>query len=181
MTKQKTATPQLSDCSAWKVHGKRKHPRGTAGLVNIKYTPIVPIKVLMQRGLDGRGLDWHDATKYQDDTEEYMLGLSCKQKKILDGKLYAERKSMRREDMLSGANRIHEGEGQRIPLQKLQTGQSCIVWWAKWMKNAKEVPKSYNTKSRPAWYSGEIVTYVRYDSIQYCGIKQVPQHLYVIF
>ena len=186
---QKYATSQLSDCSAGKGQGKSKTPRGTAGGAIIENTPTVqakypePIEVLRQEGLD-----WHDAAKYQDDTKEYMSGLSCKQKKVFKGLAYAERKNMCREDSLSCANRIYDGGGQRgivpidsIPLHKFQNGQSCIQWWAGWMKAAAEVPKSYNKKTRPAWFSAEISTYVRYDAIKYCGIMQVPQHLYVIF
>ena len=49
------------------------------------------------------------------------------------------------------------------------------------MKDAAEVPLTYNRKKqRPCWYSAEILTYLRYDAIKYCGIMQVPQHLYDI-
>jgi hypothetical protein len=161
--KQEAATSQLSDCSAGKGKGKRKPPRGTAGVAS--------------------GLAWHD-----EDTKKYMSGLSCKQGKVLKGFAYAEGKNMSREDSLSGANRIYDGGGQRgivpidtIPLQKFQTGQSCIQWWAKWMNEAAEVPASYNGNSRPAWFSSEISTYIRYGPIKYCGIMQVPQHLYLIY
>ena len=190
--KREAATTQLSNCKAGKGKGKRKTPRGTANIANIKNTPTVqatypqPIEGLRQEGLDWHE-DWHDVAKYREDTKKYMSGRSCKEGKVFKGYAYAEGKNMSREDSLSGANRIYDGEGQRgivpidpIPLPKFQTGQSCIQWWAKWMSNAAEVPASYNRKSRPAWFPSEINTYIRYGAIKYCGIMQVPQHLYDI-
>ena len=185
---QKYATSQLSDCSAGKGQGKSKTPRGTAGGAIIKNTPTVqdtypePIE-----GLRQEGLDWPDAAKYQEDTEKDMSGPGCKQRKAMKGLEYAEGKNKSREDSLSGANRFYDGEGQRgivpidqIPLPKFQPGQSCLQWWASWMKDAAEVPLTYNRKKqRPCWYSAEILTYLRYDAIKYCGIMQVPQHLYI--
>ena len=67
-----------------------------------------------------------------------------------------------------------------IPLPKFQSGQSCLHWWASWMKDAAEVPLAHNGRKRPRWYSADTIMYLRYDAIKYCGIMQVPQHLYDI-
>ena len=60
-------------------------------------------------------------------------------------------------------------------------GQSAIQWWANWMKNATELPKSYNKGNRPSWYSAEITAYVGWkEDRKYCGVPQAC-HFYAVY
>ena len=180
---QKYATSQLSDCSAGKGQGKSKTPRGTAGGASIRKRPAVQAQNTEPiEGLRQERLVWHDTAKYQEDTKKYMSGQSCKKRKVVAGWAYPEGKNMRREDTFSHFNNVLDGGGvryDRIPLPEFGNGQSCIQWWAGWMQDAEEVPKSYNKTDRPKWYSAELLSYNSYGAIHYCGIMQVPQHLYI--
>ena len=67
-----------------------------------------------------------------------------------------------------------------IPPALFKCGQSVLQWWASWMKNALETPKSYNKKNRPAWFSAEVTSYVRYGEIKYAG-QMMTAHLYHVY
>ena len=66
------------------------------------------------------------------------------------------------------------------PANKFMTGQSVLQWWAPWMASASlgQAPKQVNRKNRPAWFSAEIISYVGYDTITYCGELKQPGHTY---
>ena len=66
-------------------------------------------------------------------------------------------------------------------LPKFYNGHSCIQWWAGWMKDATEVPKSYNNKNRPAWFKGEVLGYEGKKSIFYAGFQNPEQHVYHVY
>ena len=72
-------------------------------------------------------------------------------------------------------------EERKRSLPAFLPGQSIIQWWASWFKNADEPPKKYSKKKRPAWFSGEVLTYNGYKAIKYAGIQQVAQHCYVTY
>ena len=72
-------------------------------------------------------------------------------------------------------------EERKRPLPAFLPGQSIIQWWASWFKNADEPPKKYSKKKRPAWFSGEVLSYNGYKAIKYAGIQQVAQHCYVTY
>ena len=67
------------------------------------------------------------------------------------------------------------------PLPSFCPGQSIIQWWASWFKTAVEPPKKYKKKLRPAWFSGEVLSYSGYKSIKYAGLEQSIQHCYVCY
>ena len=50
-------------------------------------------------------------------------------------------------------------------------GQSALQWWAPWFKSAPEgfLLPHYKKKSRPTWFSGEVVAYAGHMSIIYAG------------
>ena len=139
-------------------------------------------KVEASKGLGQERVSWHDVVKYAQDTEKYMSGQSRKYRRIHNGWAYAENRRMQNEDLFSHFNNVYDcggGRLDRIPKAKFATGQSCFQWWAKWMLLATEMPESYKGNNRPQWYSSEIVSYKCYGAMQYCGIMQVPQHIYV--
>ena len=133
------------------------------------------------KGLRQESVGWHDTAKYEEDTKKYMSGQTSKKRKEVEGWAYAETKGMQNEDSFSHFNNVLDcggGRLDRIPKPKFATGQSCFQWWAKWMLTATEMPKSYKENNRPKWYSGEIMSYSSYGAMRYCGIMQVPQHIY---
>ena len=56
-----------------------------------------------------------------------------------------------------------------IPLPQFMTGQSVLQWWAGWMVDATETPKTYKTKKRPAWFCAEVTSYKTYETVRYAG------------
>ena len=73
-----------------------------------------------------------------------------------------------------------EKAGCAIPEPKFKTGQSVLQWWAGWMKSASETPPTYNKKLRPAWFSAEVCSYHKYDTIRYAG-KLTTSNLYNVY
>ena len=74
---------------------------------------------------------------------------------------------------------IEAGPGRPAPL--FANGQSVIRWWASWMKEATELPASYNKLNRPNWYSAQILTYVGWkEDRNYCGVPQAC-HFYAVY
>ena len=71
--------------------------------------------------------------------------------------------------------------GPARPAPKFANGQSAIQWWSTWMKDATELPISYNGKNRPKWYSAEITAYVGWkEDRNYCGVPQAC-HFYAVY
>ena len=64
-----------------------------------------------------------------------------------------------------------------VPLPEFKTGQSVLQWWSPWMKDARETPKTYNKKSRLAWFSAEITIYKTYETMRYAG-QESTGHTY---
>ena len=56
-----------------------------------------------------------------------------------------------------------------IPLPQFMTGQSVLQWWAPWMVDATELPKTYKGKKRPAWFCAEVTSYKTYETLRYAG------------
>jgi hypothetical protein len=67
------------------------------------------------------------------------------------------------------------------PLPLFVAGQSCIQWWASWFKTAQVPVPFYGKKLRPAWFSGEVMCHVGYQSIMYAGIQQPEMHCYMCY
>ena len=59
--------------------------------------------------------------------------------------------------------------GFALPKPTFKAGQSVLQWCASWMKTAAQTPATYNTKHRPAWFSAEVCSYVRFGSMRYAG------------
>ena len=71
--------------------------------------------------------------------------------------------------------------GPARPERLYGPGQSAIQWWASWMKEAPELPQSYNKSNRPKWYSAEVTAYVGWIiDRKYCGVKQTG-HFYAVY
>ena len=68
-----------------------------------------------------------------------------------------------------------------VSLPSFCPGQSIIQWWSSWFKSASVPPEKYNKKNRPAWFSGEVLSYSGYKSIKYAGLEQSIQHCYVCY
>ena len=66
------------------------------------------------------------------------------------------------------------------PAPKFQNGSSIIQWWAPWMAGATEPLKTYNNKSRPAWFKGECLQRLGWMSIFYAGRHQPIGHVYSV-
>ena len=62
-----------------------------------------------------------------------------------------------------------EKAGFALPRPTFKAGQGVLQWWASWMKTAAQTPATYNTKHRPAWFSAEVCSYVRFGSMRYAG------------
>ena len=67
-----------------------------------------------------------------------------------------------------------------IPPAVFKCGQSVLQWWAPWMKDAAATPGHYKHKNRPAWFSAEVTSYVRYGEIKYAG-QMMTAHLYHVY
>ena len=67
------------------------------------------------------------------------------------------------------------------PPPKFNNGHSVIQWWAPWMKDAQDLPSTYNKRDRPAWFKGEILAYVGWQAIKYAGFTNVAQHTYHVY
>ena len=67
----------------------------------------------------------------------------------------------------------------REPLFK--NGESIIQWWAPWMAEATQPPKSYKQKDRPAWFKGEVLTWAGEQSVFYAGIQHPSEHTYQVY
>ena len=53
---------------------------------------------------------------------------------------------------------------------KFATGQSLLQWWASWFSTTGPGQmKQFNTKSRPKWYSSEIISVGHFQDISYAG------------
>ena len=67
------------------------------------------------------------------------------------------------------------------PEPKFNSGQSVIQWWAPWMANAEQLPKHYNNKNRPSWFSAEILTYIGWkEDKMYCGVPHTG-HFFAVY
>ena len=113
---------------------------------------------------------------------DYWDGLSKKQRDLQRAWRLGEHRNMKRGDRESkiymAIDDMHEQ--LEIPSALFKCGQSVLQWWASWMKNALETPKTYNKKSRPAWFSAEVTSYVRYGKIKYAG-QTMTDHLYHVY
>ena len=115
--------------------------------------------------------------------------MSKKAKRQEGGWNNAERNAMRRTDVESAGSlaiaalaahfRTPPAPTTTRPLFK--NGQSIIQWWASWMSEADEIPKSYAGNNRPKWFNGEVCTYFNFGTIRYAGVTQAPDHLYYVF
>ena len=122
----------------------------------------------------------------------YWDGLSKKKKDQERAWMLGEHRNMKRgdresktymaiDDMHEQLRRYREQELRfAIPPALFKCGQSVLQWWASWMKNALETPKSYNKKNRSAWFSAEVMSYVRYGEIKHAG-QMMTAHLYHVY
>ena len=113
---------------------------------------------------------------------DYWDGLSKKQRDLQRAWRLGEQRNMKRGDRESKIYKAIDDmhEQLAIPPALFKCGQSVLQWWASWMKNALETPKTYNKKNRPWWFSAEITSYVRYGEIKYAG-QTVTDHLYHVY
>ena len=114
--------------------------------------------------------------------------LSNKKQKLLKAHALAENAHMVRSDLESQAheklNNMMLGISiarQDDPGPKFRHGESVCQWWASWMATATAVPASYNKKTRPAWFSGEILGHVGKQSVMYAGFVNPEQHCYHVY
>ena len=63
---------------------------------------------------------------------------------------------------------------------QFRTGQSIFQYWAKWMATAKEPPTRIKQNNRPKWYSGELIAYLKWDTVIYAGLP-FTGHTYTAF
>ena len=66
-----------------------------------------------------------------------------------------------------------------IPTAAFMCGQPVLQWWASWMKDAPDTPSHYNKKSRPAWFSAEVLSYCGYGHIKYAGQTMLAHQYHV--
>ena len=90
----------------------------------------------------------------------------------------SSRESLGRESFEKHLAEVSRGS-HREP--KFRNGESIIQWWAPWMEDATEPPKSYNNKNRPAWFKGELLTWAGEQSVFYAGIQQPSEHTYLVY
>ena len=65
------------------------------------------------------------------------------------------------------------------PQPKFATGQSVLQWWASWFSTTGPGQmKQFNTKSRPKWYSSEIISVGHFQD-SYAG-GRVTGHTYFV-
>ena len=113
---------------------------------------------------------------------DYWDGLSKKQRDLQRAWRLGEHRNMKRGDRESKIYKAIDDmhEQLAIPSALFKCGQSVLQWWASWMKNALETPKTYNKKNRPAWFSAEIASYCRYGDIKYAG-QTMQAHQYHVY
>ena len=63
------------------------------------------------------------------------------------------------------------GTVEKRPPPLFRHGQSALQYWASWMAKAKESPATIQGKHRPKWYSGEIIAYLKWDTVTYAGVE----------
>ena len=85
------------------------------------------------------------------------------------------------ENAISGSRIASPESPVGPPLPKFQNGHSIIQWWAPWMRDAEQLPSTYNKNDRPAWFKGEVLAHVGWQSVKYAGFVNPPQHAYHVY
>ena len=112
----------------------------------------------------------HTEKRY-DKTRQYKAGSRMKNADTLSHCIRAEDQAV--DAMLSAT--------PARPAPLFGNGQSAIQWYAHWMTDATELPKTYNKGNRPSWYSAEITAYVGWkEDRNYCGVPQAC-HFYAVY
>ena len=63
---------------------------------------------------------------------------------------------------------------------KFSAGQSVLYWWANWFSTTgPDLIKHFSKKSRPKWYSSEIISVGAFQDIDYAG-SRVTGYKYVV-
>ena len=67
------------------------------------------------------------------------------------------------------------------PPPRFHHGSTVIQWWAPWFRDATELPTSYAGNKRPAWFKGEILAYLKWQSVMYAGFMNEAQNTYHVY
>jgi len=146
------------------------------------------------RAWDGSGGVWDPPTPSFDEkvrrldqqAEEWQKSFRRKDGRTLASWQHAETKHMDRSSLESFGRSSFEKHLAEVSKgihgkPKFENGHSIIQWWAPWMEEATEPPKSYKDKNRPAWFKGEVLAWTGVKSVFYAGIQQPTEHTYQVF
>ena len=142
-----------------------------------------------------------DSELLDEEAEAAFAAMSKRVKTQQRGWLCGERKVMARMDreskIFQQIDKMHDdlrfyqqeretqlGLGTIIPRPKFMCGQSVLQWWAGWMKTAQTMPTRYSNKDseckRPAWFSGEVLSFHSWGTIKYAG-QEYTANLYNVY
>ena len=110
------------------------------------------------------------------DAARVLRELNKKTRKTWGGHENAELHRMKKSDYEATLFRAASigTAGADVPPKKFANGQAVIQLWASWMKDAEDPPPHYNTKNRPAWFSGEVLAHKGYGELKYAGVTGPP-------
>jgi len=114
----------------------------------------------------------------EDEGPSGSAGPSVAQRKMDRAAEHMERKRMRLADdrsclvqLLQTCRATAATAPDQRQAELFHPGQSVLQWWAPWMQACEEgkMPKTYNKKSRPTWFSGEVLGKAGWMNHLYAG------------